>query len=179
MVVLGKQDLTLAVLRELRLRAVVRGECDPNVFAHVVEELEDERSDEKKEEVCEDCSGMQTEVDDLTEKLESARDEVDDLTEKLAHLEPHELQATGVIHDLKTWLEPFDAVWSGEKRHEVRQDDRGFAVGDDLLLRRWDQTGEKFAGRFVKARVTHITREPWVPPPLCVMSIHVLERVEA
>lgn len=40
-------------------------------------------------------------------------------------------------HILKTHPDPFAAVLSGEKRHEIRVDDRGFAVGDVLELREW------------------------------------------
>jgi hypothetical protein len=40
-------------------------------------------------------------------------------------------------HELKTWPGPFAAVLSGEKTHEVRKNDRGYAVGDRLLLREY------------------------------------------
>lgn len=35
-----------------------------------------------------------------------------------------------IRHALKTWLDPFDAVWRGLKTHEVRKNDREFRVGD-------------------------------------------------
>ena len=40
----------------------------------------------------------------------------------------------GKIHSLKTWPEYFNKVVSGEKSFEVRKDDRGFEVGDTLIL---------------------------------------------
>ena len=42
-----------------------------------------------------------------------------------------------IIHELKTWPEAWAAVRDGRKRFELRRDDRGFAVGDVLLLKLW------------------------------------------
>ena len=42
------------------------------------------------------------------------------------------------IHQLKTWPEYWDAVFSGAKTFEARKDDRGFQVGDTLELVRWN-----------------------------------------
>lgn len=40
------------------------------------------------------------------------------------------------IHKLKVWPEYWDVLASGEKKFEVRRDDRGFQRGDVLLLQR-------------------------------------------
>lgn len=89
------------------------------------------------------------------------------------------------VHELKTWPEPFAAVRSGDKRHEVRRDDRGFAVGDTLRLREWDPaaasfdlgTRGRYTGRVERVRVTYLTRGPeWgVPAGMVVMSIRLFE----
>ncbi|KEO80852.1 DUF3850 domain-containing protein [Tumebacillus flagellatus] len=42
------------------------------------------------------------------------------------------------IHQLKLQQPHFDAVASGEKTFELRKDDRGFQVGDTLVLREID-----------------------------------------
>lgn len=42
---------------------------------------------------------------------------------------------TPMKHDLKTWTEYFQAVKSGDKTFEIRENDRNFKVGDVLLLR--------------------------------------------
>ena len=72
------------------------------------------------------------------------------------------------VHDLKTDSEVFDAVARGEKTFEIRIDDRGFAVGDCLLLRRTLHTGEQmhfgsplvYTGEYVTRTITHILRGP-------------------
>lgn len=38
-------------------------------------------------------------------------------------------------HELKVWPEHFVAIYNGQKTHEVRLNDREFAVGDTLYLR--------------------------------------------
>ena len=61
-------------------------------------------------------------------------------------------------HELKTHPPHFAAVQSGAKRAEIRRDDRGFAVGDVLVLREYDPTANEHTGRFVEVRVTHVLR---------------------
>lgn len=59
-----------------------------------------------------------------------------------------------VIHDLK--IDPlfFNAVANGEKKAEVRKNDRNFKCGDFLLLREWDG---KYTGNKLVVKVTHIS----------------------
>lgn len=71
-------------------------------------------------------------------------------------------------HKLKTVQPHFDAVASGAKRAEIRKNDRGFEVGDVLVLREYDPATDAFTGRFVEVRITHVLRgfeglaEGWV-----------------
>lgn len=89
-------------------------------------------------------------------------------------------------HILKTWPNAFDAVKDGRKCFEWRKDDRGFEVGDVLVLREWDPHGGTygFSGDYVwrldggynelRARVTYVLRGAFgVPADYCVMSIEV------
>lgn len=91
-----------------------------------------------------------------------------------------------MVHALKCWPDDFDAIVRGEKTHEARFDDRGFAVGDTLRLREWTPdepyscdwlasehglTGT-YTGRDHDVTVTHITRGQYgLPENLAVMSI--------
>lgn len=76
-----------------------------------------------------------------------------------------------MIHELKILPENFQAVWCGAKKAELRRDDRGFAIGDTLVLREWD--GEKFTGSGLAVLVTHILRncpELGLADGFCILS---------
>lgn len=60
------------------------------------------------------------------------------------------------IHDLKTWTEPFNAILSGAKTHEIRRADRPFAVGDRLLLREWRPRTTPFTCNLCGAVASHL-----------------------
>ena len=62
------------------------------------------------------------------------------------------------VHELKTWPGQFRDVAAGRKTFEVRRDDRGFAVGDRLVLREWDLPEERYTGRQLTVRVSHLLR---------------------
>jgi len=72
------------------------------------------------------------------------------------------------IHKLKTDPEVFDAVQSGVKTFEIRKDDRGYQVGDILVLNRTAHTGEEmkqglplvYTGETHSATVEYILRGP-------------------
>ena len=90
-------------------------------------------------------------------------------------------------HILKIWPNAFAAVKDGTKRFEWRLDDRGFEVGDVLVLREWDPTERRFVdscGRHsqyfeyseLRVRVTYIARGMHgIPPNYCIMSIELVE----
>lgn len=83
------------------------------------------------------------------------------------------------MHELKTVPVSFDAVWKGRKLFEVRNNDRGYATGDHLMLREWDGERERYTGRAVVAEVTYLMQGVFgLPPGLCVMSIRILTELE-
>jgi len=83
------------------------------------------------------------------------------------------------VHWLKCWPSEFDAIDAGVKRHEIRRFDRPYAVGDHLLLMKWDPLEAKYLGPRVEVRVLHITRpgEWGLPDDLGVMSFEIIERL--
>ena len=50
-----------------------------------------------------------------------------------------------VEHRLKILPDYFEAIIRGDKRFELRRDDRGYHVGDHIWLCEWD--GKEFTGR--------------------------------
>lgn len=85
------------------------------------------------------------------------------------------------VHELKTDHEPFEAVFSGAKTHEIRSGaDRDFKVGDTLILRetryshdemRVDGRPLEYTGRTVERIVTHIQSGYGLPFGIVVMSL--------
>jgi Domain of unknown function (DUF3850) len=61
-------------------------------------------------------------------------------------------------HDLKVWPEFWENLESGRKTFEIRIDDRGFEVGDTLLLREWHPVNHTYSGRKVRRTITHMLR---------------------
>ena len=61
------------------------------------------------------------------------------------------------VHDLKCWDAFFKDIVAGFKTFDIRKDDdRGYRVGDYLLLREWYPGDEAYSGRVAMVRVTAI-----------------------
>lgn len=112
------------------------------------------------------------------------RAELSALRWALGQLEDQALDAEAVaelrptrFHELKTWPEPFAAVWEGDKRGELRPDDREFAVGDGLILREYDPKTRRYSGRKIMCRISHAMRgEPLIPAGFALLSIEIHAR---
>lgn len=74
-------------------------------------------------------------------------------------------------HELKADAGVFEASFRWKKNYEIRKDDRegGFNIGDELLLRETQYTGEEmrvsgapliYTGREITRAVAHILRGP-------------------
>ena len=77
-------------------------------------------------------------------------------------------------HELKTHSEPFTRVMLGIKRAEFRKNDRGFELGDRLILREWVPDTEVYTGAHLRVNVTDITTGYGIPEGYCMMSFEVL-----
>jgi hypothetical protein len=84
-------------------------------------------------------------------------------------------------HELKSWPTFFGPVLAGTRTHELRRNDRGYAVGDTLLLREYDPVTKCYTGLTCQALVMSITSEDQpcavsdiaLAPGFCILSVRV------
>lgn len=84
------------------------------------------------------------------------------------------------IHSLKIAPKYLDAVVAGQKRAELRKNDRAFSVGDVLSLQEWKHGS--YTGREWAAVITHILPVNEVMPGSCgwvMLSIRTLSPLDA
>ncbi len=76
------------------------------------------------------------------------------------------------FHELKTWPEFFNDVWSGDKTFELRPDyDKRFKAGDLLKFKEWTKAGG-YTGREITATVTFVmTRSLGMEAGWIIMSL--------
>ncbi len=66
------------------------------------------------------------------------------------------------VHELKSWPIYFKPVWSGEKRFEIRINDRDFKTGQYLMLKEyvpeWQETSlaRPYTGREIMAVIKYV-----------------------
>jgi hypothetical protein len=85
-------------------------------------------------------------------------------------------------HELRSWVQFFEPINAGDRTHELRRNDRAFAVGDTLLLREFDAASGKYTGRSLQALVTAMTSDELpcavsdvgLTPGFCILSIRVV-----
>jgi len=59
-------------------------------------------------------------------------------------------------HKLKTWQQYMPDIKTGVKTFEVRENDRGFKVGDKLRLEGWDNDKQQYTNDWCEVDVTYI-----------------------
>lgn len=60
------------------------------------------------------------------------------------------------VHNLKTWPLHFRDITAGRKTFEVRKNDRGYQVGDLLVLQEYSPSCDRFTGSTCKRVVSYI-----------------------
>jgi hypothetical protein len=75
------------------------------------------------------------------------------------------------VHKLKTWPMFFEAVVRGTKPFEIRKNDRGFEVGDTLILQEWDSTTGEYTGREHRRLVSFVLADWGLEPGYVVLGL--------
>ena len=77
-------------------------------------------------------------------------------------------------HELKILPEYFEALRSSRKKFELRRNDRGFSVGDILILREWN--GKDYSGRCVRCHVDYMLENcDGLDPRYVIMSVSLCQ----
>lgn len=63
-----------------------------------------------------------------------------------------------MVHELKTWIEYFQFMVSGEKSFELRKNDRDFRAGQELMLKEYDKESEKYTSRILHCKITYVLK---------------------
>lgn len=75
-------------------------------------------------------------------------------------------------HELKCWPGQYDAILSGDKAFEYRNNDRDFQADDVLHLRRFQPVGQVYTGEEMRVRVTYVLRSGFgLPDGYAVLSL--------
>lgn len=79
-------------------------------------------------------------------------------------------------HHVKIWPQWFEAVQTGLMTFQIRKDDRGYAVGDRLVLEELRPFTGEYTGRQVQRHVTYVMRgvdaeKVGLPIGLCILGI--------
>lgn len=77
------------------------------------------------------------------------------------------------VHCLKTWPEIFKPMVSGIKTFDYREDDRGFKVGDALVLQEWDPKLEDYTGEMITVWIDYLMfgGQFGIPEGYVIMSV--------
>lgn len=75
-------------------------------------------------------------------------------------------------HELTLWPACFAAVKAGSKPFDVRENDRNFQVGDQLLLREFDPDRQEYTGRSLVRWVSYLLQGGsfGIQPDWCVLG---------
>lgn len=79
-------------------------------------------------------------------------------------------------HVLKCWPAPWEAMRVGRKTFEYRFNDRGYQVGDVLVLQEYNPEFDSVSGECLLMRVVYLLQggQFGVPEKYCVMSVEPL-----
>ena len=81
-----------------------------------------------------------------------------------------------MTHNLKIWPLYFKRILYGEKKFEVRKNDRDFQVGDTIILNEYDPETKTYTDNNIRVEITYILNggQFGIEPGYCVMSLNII-----
>lgn len=82
-----------------------------------------------------------------------------------------------MTHELKTINPYFEDIYSGNKRFELRQNDRNFQVGDRVNLNEYIPHRDQYTGRTITAEITYILQgynDSIINSGYCIFSFDII-----
>lgn len=86
-----------------------------------------------------------------------------------------------ITHELKTWEKYFEAILSGNKKFEIRKNDRDFKVGDIIKLSEYNIILNYPTGRFIIVEIKYILEKAkkfGLLDGFCIFSFELIEKDE-
>jgi Domain of unknown function (DUF3850) len=75
-------------------------------------------------------------------------------------------------HQLKSWPEYFKPISMGMKTFDLRKDDRGYNVGDDIQFEEFNVKTGDYTGAVATRRISYILRDfAGLMPGYCILGI--------
>ena len=78
-----------------------------------------------------------------------------------------------MTHSIKIASRYYEAVLRKDKKFEIRKDDRGYQVGDTVILEEWDDEKEQYTGRWQQVEISYVLRdcpEYGLMPGFCIFG---------
>ena len=86
------------------------------------------------------------------------------------------------VHTVKSWSHFFKAIKRGDKKHDLRVNDRDYKLGDVLVLQEYDPAAGVYTGHTCCVRVSYITSNQFpcafssavMMKNYCILSLELL-----
>lgn len=76
------------------------------------------------------------------------------------------------VHQVKCWMRYFPAIADGIKNFDLRKDDRGYNVGDEIVFEEYQLSTKEYTGRVVRRRIKYILRDfEGLFPDYCILGL--------
>jgi hypothetical protein len=76
-------------------------------------------------------------------------------------------------HHVKSWPRFYQPIAEGVKTFDIRKDDRGYAVGDDIVMEEFRPGVGEYTGEKLTRRIVYILRdfEGGLMPDYCILGL--------